>query len=265
MNTSGVPGAKRRIPELDGLRGTAILIVVIFHYVIESPTHAGPISSYLQRLVVPLGGAGVDLFFVLSGFLIGGILIEARTSPSYFKTFYARRFFRIIPLYYGWTLLYIALVALAARQIEAHTNFGAKIALDATVYAHFLFLQNLRFLKLPALMGLAWEWFGPTWSLAVEEQFYLVSPVVVRLLSTRRLYRFLSAVVIAGPLLRLALLKTAVVGSATVFTSTPCRADTFAVGHARSGGLARTSIFGIGSQRINRGSTDSLACCWRES
>ena len=82
---------ERRIPELDGLRGTAILIVVIFHYVIESSHACGADQLLPATTCGALGGqVGVDLFFVLSGFLIGGILIEARTSPSYFKTFYAR-------------------------------------------------------------------------------------------------------------------------------------------------------------------------------
>src|SRR5579862_2698690 len=93
---------KQRLPELDGIRGFAMLIVLSFHYILrEGPAPAGTITAYLQRLLT-LGWTGLDFFFVLSGFLIGGILMDVKNSPNYFKAFYARRFFRIIPLYYLW-------------------------------------------------------------------------------------------------------------------------------------------------------------------
>ena len=85
-----------RMPELDGLRGIAILLVWVAHYfAVPGKGMVSLLDGYWFRL----GWTGVDLFFVLSGFLIGGILLDVRTSPRYFKTFYARRFFRIIPLY----------------------------------------------------------------------------------------------------------------------------------------------------------------------
>jgi peptidoglycan/LPS O-acetylase OafA/YrhL len=93
--------SKSRVPELDGLRGLAIFLVVLFHYVSQEGDAAATASRFLQRFAI-LGWSGVDLFFVLSGFLIGGILIDARASSFYYRTFYARRFFRIIPLYYLW-------------------------------------------------------------------------------------------------------------------------------------------------------------------
>jgi peptidoglycan/LPS O-acetylase OafA/YrhL len=87
-----IPIARRpntRIPELDGLRGMAILLVLLYHYVSVPPGQ--PSTAVLQRLFA-IGWSGVDLFFVLSGFLIGGILLDVRESPNYFKTFYGRRF-----------------------------------------------------------------------------------------------------------------------------------------------------------------------------
>jgi peptidoglycan/LPS O-acetylase OafA/YrhL len=102
-----------RIPELDGLRGVAIASVLVFHYLaIQGATPQHTLTSYLQRLTI-MGGTGVDLFFVLSGFLIGGILLDVRESPRYFSTFYARRFFRIFPLYYAWIAAYILLSTFA--------------------------------------------------------------------------------------------------------------------------------------------------------
>src|SRR5271163_530813 len=91
----------RRIPQLDGIRGTAILLVIIWHFVVVPVTQA-PHQGEIGRIVAHIGlltWSGVDLFFVLSGFLIGGILIDARDSPNYFSTFYVRRVFRILPIY----------------------------------------------------------------------------------------------------------------------------------------------------------------------
>ena len=85
--------SKSRIPELDGIRGLAILSVLCFHYIsMEGVTPAGSITDRLQRLVI-LGGTGVDLFFVLSGFLIGGILLDVKESPRYFSTLLCAPFF----------------------------------------------------------------------------------------------------------------------------------------------------------------------------
>src|SRR5580698_6917955 len=86
-----------RIPALDGLRGVAILLVLLYHAVFQFQ----PDSIFLLRLLTlgRLTWSGVDLFFVLSGFLIGGILLDVRDSPCYFETFYIRRAFRILPLY----------------------------------------------------------------------------------------------------------------------------------------------------------------------
>ena len=80
-------------------------MVLVFHYISqEGNLRIHTIPAYLQRIVA-MGWTGVDLFFVLSGFLIGGILLEFRNSPRYFRTFYARRFFRIVPIYYLWIAL----------------------------------------------------------------------------------------------------------------------------------------------------------------
>jgi peptidoglycan/LPS O-acetylase OafA/YrhL len=173
-----------------------------------------------------MGWSGVDLFFVLSGFLIGGILVDARNSPSYFRTFYTRRFFRIIPIYYLWILAYVILVGVAGSFLRAHYNSGLSMPLGPPIYAHFLFLQNLMVLP---LAGLAGAWFSHLWSLAVEEQFYLISPLVVRLLSNRSLVAFLCCVIAGAPLLRVGLLAKHV-NPWLVSVLMPCRADSLAVG-----------------------------------
>jgi peptidoglycan/LPS O-acetylase OafA/YrhL len=219
--------SRGRIPELDGLRGLAILLVLVFHYVSQeglTPSHS--LASHLQRLVI-MGWTGVDLFFVLSGFLIGGILIDVRTSATYYQTFYTRRLFRIIPIYYGWIFLYIVLLRFAGPIVRAHSNSGVVPTVGFPIYLHFLFLQNL---GLITLSGLAGAWFGHTWSLAVEEQFYLVSPLLVRILPVHRLRWFLSAVIVGAPVLRLILLRIVHVEPSLVGALMPCRADSLAAG-----------------------------------
>jgi peptidoglycan/LPS O-acetylase OafA/YrhL len=215
-----------RIPELDGLRGIGVLSVVCAHYVAVPPSSNAPIATFLERAVA-LGWSGVDLFFVLSGFLIGGILLDARASPNYFKTFYARRFFRIIPLYYAWVLLYIVVVALAGHTLQVHSNSGRPEMSGTPVYIHFLFLQNVWPI---AFWGLASGWFTPMWSLAVEEQFYLVCPWLVRLVSKRRLYFALLAIIAAAPVLRVALRTIAHARPMSIYILTPCRADGLGIG-----------------------------------
>src|SRR5437762_6322387 len=116
-NTERTSGS--RIPELDGLRGIAIVLVLLYHFF---DFHPGPghhpigfarsVFVYFERFN-DLGWTGVDLFFILSGFLIGGILLDHRSSPCYFKSFYLRRFLRIIPAYYALILSYFAVMAVA--------------------------------------------------------------------------------------------------------------------------------------------------------
>ncbi len=222
-----VKSPKSRVPELDGLRGLAILFVVLFHYISqEGATPAGTANHFLQRFVI-LGWSGVDLFFVLSGFLIGGILMDARASVSYYRTFYARRFFRIIPIYYLWMTAYIALVGFAGATIQRLSNSGLAPPLGFPVYSYYLFLQNFRASGFP---GLAGAWFGHLWSLAVEEQFYLISPLVVRFVSPRKLPYALAAVIALAPALRTFLRLAAGATPSMVTVLMPSRADALAVG-----------------------------------
>lgn len=201
-------------------------MVILFHYLAEQGSvTGGGLTPVPQRLVL-MGWSGVDLFFVLSGFLIGGILVDARNSPTYFKAFYARRFFRIIPIYYLWVLAYIVMLTLAGSALRARSNSGVIMAVGPPIYAHFVFLQNL--LIIP-FTGLAGAWFAHLWSLAVEEQFYLVSPLVVRLVTPRFLTIVLMCVIGAAPLLRIFLLAEHV-DAGLVSSMTPCRADSLAMG-----------------------------------
>src|SRR6266436_7858410 len=127
-----------RVPELDGIRGIAIGMVLVGHFfmIVSRP------GSLLAYALVPLRlmWSGVDLFFVLSGFLIGGILLDARDSSNFFRVFYLRRFFRIIPAYLLLLTAYLLLNALvtghSARTLALVTQNGLPIG------PYFLFLQN---------------------------------------------------------------------------------------------------------------------------
>ena len=226
VETAAERSPKGRIRELDGLRGMAIVLVLFYHYIsIADPGSApNPLLVRFQHFF-GIGWAGVDLFFVLSGFLIGGILLDARESSHYFGTFYARRFYRIIPLYYLWIGIFFAFTAAAFHGLpQALANNPERLGI-APVYV--LFLQNSA--KIPhAAFGTAW--LGALWSLAVEEQFYLLMPLAVRFLSRKRLVQLLCAALVAAPVARLSFIKYLPQHPAAPYMLTVCRADALAMG-----------------------------------
>jgi len=218
---------KQRLIELDGLRGFALIMILLFHSVSQEGAYpAGSFLAYLQRSN-GLGWTALDLFFVLSGFLIGGILMDARDSPAYFKTFYARRFFRIVPVYFAWVLLYVLVAGLAADLVVKLSNSGLRPPLDFSIWSHFLFLQNSFDFH---FAGLAGAWFGHLWSLAVEEQFYLVAPLAVRLVPPRYLKWVLALVVVLAFLARLYFRFVHHMPVTMVTTRTLSRMDSLAIG-----------------------------------
>ncbi len=206
--------AAKRIPELDGVRGLAIALVLVYHYVdVQVPGYK--VLNY-AFLPAHLMWSGVDLFFVLSGLLIGGILLDYRESPHYYSTFYARRIHRIFPIYY----LMVALLFVGASAFPASPLFAGTMPL----WTYPLYAQNLMgdFTRAPA-------WIGVSWSLAVEEQFYLLFPLVVRLFSRQVLLRLMVGVILGAPLLRTVLVMHGW-GFEQVYPLLPCRADELALG-----------------------------------
>jgi peptidoglycan/LPS O-acetylase OafA/YrhL len=165
-------------PELDGIRGIAILGVLATHAAVEHPGLGLGGYSRLVRYVFTPGWAGVDLFFVLSGFLITGILLSTKASSNYFKSFYARRCLRIWPIYY------VTLLGLVTGA-TLFPSLGAVVSRPGPfLTSYFLYLQNIPAFLWHGKIGML---MGPFWSLAVEEQFYLIWPVLVLLLSERAL------------------------------------------------------------------------------
>ncbi|HEY0140367.1 MAG TPA: acyltransferase [Thermoanaerobaculia bacterium] len=190
LRTNNLPN--RRVPELDGLRAVAILLVVAYHYL--EPVHRTA-SGWRFVALAParVGWIGVDLFFVLSGYLIASILLANREAPAFFSTFYIRRFCRILPLY----------LPVVAVFYFAHARFIATP--QPPLLQYLTFTHNFWI----AAAGEFGNWLlGVTWSLAVEEQFYLLLPALVRFNRPRRLLAIVIACICLAPLLRYAFLVT---------------------------------------------------------
>jgi peptidoglycan/LPS O-acetylase OafA/YrhL len=182
-----------RIPELDGLRGLAIFSVVVWHYVGAQTTNVA-----LAR-ILRLTWSGVDLFFVLSGFLIGGILLDHRRSERYFQAFYSRRCLRILPLYFASLALFFLLPAMLPA-LGKSPSLEPLLQPALPVGSYITFTQNFAMAS-RSTFGAAW--LGITWSLAIEEQFYLVLPALIWLVPRRRLPMVLIAFGAVAPLLRI--------------------------------------------------------------
>ncbi len=207
-----------RIPELDGIRGCAILLVLLFHCGTFNGTNW---QSRLLRLGtgVSLGWSGVDLFFVLSGFLITGILLETKGCPNYFSAFYARRVLRIFPLYMTFVLVFFW-IALPIAHALGH---GLEIKYSAQAW-YWLYLSNWR-----VGLGLTHEdYLNHFWSLAIEEQFYLIWPFIVSILSELQLLRLCGIIIVGCLALRTALASG--LPPAAIAYLTPFRIDTLAFG-----------------------------------
>ena len=173
--------AVERIPELDGLRGLAVLMVMAYHsFAYEMVREQWGGFTRILVWVTNLGWLGVDLFFVLSGFLITGVLLRTRQHARYLSNFYWRRALRILPLYF-LVLLVIGL---------CYANAGRFVLLSA------FFLANL-----VSLFGVPLV-YGPLWSLAVEEHFYLFWPWVVRALTPWRLTWLAAGIALTQPVVR---------------------------------------------------------------
>ena len=208
----------QRRPELDGIRGLAILMVMAYHYVGQPLALHGEGVAALAGKSLRLFWSGVDLFFVLSGFLIGGILLQQRHAQNYFQVFFVRRGCRIWPLYLFVLMIFIILGAWG----QGKPGYEALETGPVPLWSYFLFLQNI-FMAAHHTFGA--DWLTVTWSLAVEEQFYLLLPFMVRFLPGRKLVYASMAGIVAVVLLRMIFSRDFL-----VFVSSPTRADAVLIG-----------------------------------
>ena len=161
---NSVSAGRQYYPALDGLRGLAILLVVIYH-------NFGFIDVFF------FGWLGVDLFFVLSGFLITEILLNTLNEKNYLRNFYVRRALRIFPLYYVCLVIFLIIMP------RLNTNLDLKYYTDNQVWI-WTYLQNwLYIFKNPDQTNTL----NHLWSLAVEEQFYLLWPLAILVLRKPKL------------------------------------------------------------------------------
>jgi peptidoglycan/LPS O-acetylase OafA/YrhL len=250
-----------RIASLDGVRGLAILGVMLFHMTIL-PT-AGNRFDVAWLNLMGLGWSGVTLFFVLSGFLITGILFDSKDKAHYFRNFYARRVLRIFPLYYA--VVFFCLVVLPQFDHPKVQNFGR---IEGEGWWYWLYLSNFLIFKTGQFRHGVLD---VSWSLAIEEQFYLVWPIVVLLLNRRALMWLCGAIVLTAVATRCAMIAGGV-SLISVYAFTLSHVDALAIGAflalaARSpGGLRRfvvpgrllvllgvATILGLATARVSLG------------
>jgi peptidoglycan/LPS O-acetylase OafA/YrhL len=204
------------ILELDGLRALAIGLVMLYHVW----RYAGPWPLRAVTYLAYAGWAGVDVFFAISGFLITGILLDAKGSERYWYTFYVRRSLRIFPVYYA-VLVFVGVAGFVARSRGLHID---SLEPAAHLGWNFLYLSNIAM----AFWGHEYVPFSISWSLAVEEQYYLLYPLLVARVDRAGLRRALVAMVVLAPLLR-GVCMVAISSTAT-YTLPFCRMDALAVG-----------------------------------
>jgi peptidoglycan/LPS O-acetylase OafA/YrhL len=199
------------VPALDGLRGIAILAVFAYHYG-HGGVHSTSAAVRAFASICGLGWSGVDLFFVLSGYLITGILFDSRNDPGYYKKFYARRALRIFPVYYLFAAIMFA--------IGSHWRI-----------AHLSFLFHVGYpvaLLIPSLVAIPLH-ITHLWSLCIEEQFYAIWPWIIA-----RMQNPITACIVAvavAPLLRTAIWAVGW-NQDWSYAFLLCRTDSLAVGAA---------------------------------
>ena len=222
LGPAGPVRADRYIPALDGIRGVAVLLVMMHHLL---PLEQVGVDSWIIRLFGS-GWIGVDLFFVLSGFLITGILHDTKQDPHYYRNFYCRRALRIFPLYYLvlFTVFFVVPHVVHMLPVGAGKKEAVLGSIDETS-EHQIWL----WLYLNNFLGHSYNMLGHFWSLAVEEHFYLFWPLLMAKLNRRRALTACLLVVATAVLARCAwLIWPALPREPYIVTF--CRMDSLAIG-----------------------------------
>ena len=214
----GRPSARHCLA-LDGLRGIAILAVFFYHFG-GGQRSSNPLIR-IWSILADTGWMGVDLFFVLSGFLITGILFDTAAEKRKVRNFYARRSLRIFPLYYG--VLFVFLILTPVLQL--HWKAGHLL--------YFIYFSNMMPVFTPGLASPGHTMMvGHLWSLAIEEQFYLVWPFIVWWVKDRKKLLLVCFAIMLGAFLLRAMLVSLGVGFGYIYPILPTRIDTLVCGGA---------------------------------
>jgi peptidoglycan/LPS O-acetylase OafA/YrhL len=209
-----------RIPALDGIRGIAILMVLLLHSVVFGGFTTKGWADAAFNTLAKTGWIGVDLFFVLSGFLITGILADTRADDGYFRTFYVRRALRIVPVYYAFLAVYFASASYWIPPAEQPVLTGQGLAWAASYLSNWpTGLEGWAVLPHPVRQ---------VWSLAIEEQFYILWPLMIYWLPARRVMVVCLAAIFIAWLCRAALLHASMDIASYVWT--PARLGPLAFG-----------------------------------
>jgi peptidoglycan/LPS O-acetylase OafA/YrhL len=210
----------RQVAELDGVRGIAISGVLLLHFVSGASAYSA-VERAIQK-VTSYGLFGVDLFFVLSGFLITGILYDSKGDPHYFRNFYARRTLRIFPLYYAVLLVLMLLIPSSVVASAAPELAGAR---ENQIWL-WPYLTNVYVAKAG---GFTMPYVSHFWTLAIEEHFYLMWPLIVAVTSRKGAMRVSLVLSVLALTLRVGLVAGGA-GEIAAQTLTPCRFDSLCCG-----------------------------------
>ncbi|MFO1395177.1 MAG: acyltransferase [Steroidobacteraceae bacterium] len=205
-----------RYPSLDGIRGIAIILVLLQN--LQEGLPLDFVGGHLFGIVRQTGWIGVQLFFVLSGFLITDGLLQTQRAPRYFQSFFARRILRIFPLYYAALAFLLVFLPLIGAQ---------PVRMAATAHNqvwYWLYLSNWA-----QPLGHGVDGLSHFWSLAVEEQFYLVWPFVIHRTRPGRLVWITLAIATSALVIRVAM-RLAGADPDMVYQFTVCRMDALALG-----------------------------------
>jgi peptidoglycan/LPS O-acetylase OafA/YrhL len=211
MEATPKPISDRRIPALDGLRGLAGLMVVFSHYF-------GEVEHGIHGLM--FGWVGVDIFFVLSGYLIGKLILEKQDCANFFSVFYVRRCLRIIPSYMLTLIVCFALLAVVPVA-WANNDFPLP---------PWTYFTSLQVFPMAQTGSVGAYWLSPTWTLAVEEHFYLIIPSLIVFTPRRYLANVLLFCIPLALALRIAVLQFHILPPMSAFVLLPFRMDTLACG-----------------------------------
>jgi len=223
--------ATGRVPALDGVRGIAIFLVLGWHYFILRINTDGVSDTTVRRILEIVRDltwfwwSGVHLFFVLSGFLLGGILLAHRRDDNFFLTFYVRRAARILPLYF--MVLALALLIAKLAWTQQHPVIKYCFTPNFPSWSYAIFAQNF-FMAARSSFGMTA--ISPTWSLAVEEHFYLFLPLIIYFTPPRKIPVVCWTLILSAMVCRFVIRARFPQYHYALSVQLPCQMDSLAMG-----------------------------------